>query len=662
MCGVGVILRKPGGDCDESVIESMMRAVAHRGPDGHGTTLLALDQAGVAPARRGANWRVALGHRRLSIIDLSEAGRQPMAHGSQTWTVFNGEIYNYLELRQELQRMGHGFTSDSDTEVLLAAYQAWGTDCFQRFRGMFGLAIVDGKRRSLLLARDRFGIKPLYWTSHDSLVAVCSEIKQLKSIPNLTLRLDPSALYSYLLTGYENEQRTFFADVLPVPAGHWLEIDLDSAQLRGQESYWFPERVQATIRDRGEAACSFRDKLSDAVHIHLRSDVPVGCSLSGGLDSSAVLACAHRLRPQGADPLQTFSISYPGHRLDERYYIQEVLREIPAQAHFETPTPEDFLRDLDRFVWIHDEPVGHFSQYNGYALARITRAARVPVTLNGQGGDELLAGYWQSFFAYLRGLIPQRNYWQFVGHFFGAALPTGNREMLRQIPTMLRRYKARTSGLPDLGLRQDQVDATTELVTGRVERILKMSDHERRIFELRSLYLPRLLKWDDRNFMAFAVEGRYPFLDHELVELTLSFSRKVLYSSGWTKEPLRQGLTGMLPRSILRRRTKLGFEAPQDDWLNGALAGALDQWVQEDAPLWEHVDRNRVRELLLLVRRVSGRTTEPGELLFRLYLADRWLRVFFDKSAYTSAGVAIPDPCSAGTVLPLVSTSAAGKN
>src|SRR5262249_31881894 len=162
--------------------------------------------------------------------------------------------------------------------------------------------------------------------------------------------------------------------------------------------------------------------------------------------------------------------------------------------------------------------------------------------------------------------------------FLGAALPRGNREMLRQIPVLLRRYRSRTSGLPDLGLRLDQMDATKDFAAGRVQRILKMSDHERRIFELRSLYLPRLLKWDDRNFMAFAVEGRYPFLDHELVELTLSFSRDVLYSGGWTKEPLRLGLTGLLPQSILRRRTKVSFEAPQDDWLNGPLAGLLDRW------------------------------------------------------------------------------------
>jgi asparagine synthase (glutamine-hydrolysing) len=624
----------------------MMRAVAHRGPDGHGTTFLALDSTDASEAPPSENWQIALGHRRLSIIDLSDAGRQPMSYGSQIWTVFNGEIYNYLELRKELKQRGYEFSSDSDTEVLLASYDAWGTECFRRLRGMFGLAIVDGRKRTLVLARDRFGIKPLYWTVCSSLIAVCSEIKQLRSIPDLPLRVNPSVLYSYLLTGYEDEQSTFFADVFPIPAASWLELDLDSGRVRRQERYWFPELVQPTIHDRGEAATSFRENLIDAVRVHLRSDVPVGCSLSGGLDSSAVLACAHSLHERNGDDIHTFSITYPGHRIDERSYIQDVLDAIPASPQYATPTPEEFICDLDRFVWIHDEPVGHFSQYNGYALARLTRAAKVPVILNGQGGDEVLAGYWQSFFAYLWGLIPQGNILRLAGHLIGAGLPHGNRELLLQIPVMFRRYRSRTSRLFDLGLRKDEDDANAELAFGRVDRILKMSDHERRIFELRSLYLPRLLKWDDRNFMAFAVEGRYPFLDHELVEHTLSFSRNVLYSAGWTKEPLRQGMSGMLPSSIVRRRTKLGFEAPQDDWLNGTLAAVLDRWVDEDAPLWEYIERAKAVELLTLVRRVNGRNHEPGEILFRLYLADRWLRVFFGNAENSAGSATLGDACA----------------
>ena len=285
----------------------------------------------------------------------------------------------------------------------------------------------------------------------------------------------------------------------------------------------------------------------DAVRVHLRSDVPVGCSLSGGLDSSAVTACANRLREPKGDPLHTFSITYPGHKFDERAHVQNVLDAVPALPHFATPTPEEFLRDLDRFTWMHDEPVGHFSQYNGYVLARITRAAQVPVILNGQGGDEVLAGYWQSFFAYLNGLIPEGNLLRLAGHLLERRPTYGNGEMLRQIPVMLGRYRSRTGGMFDLGLQKNNSETATEFVSGRVQRILKMPDHTRRIFELRSLYLPRLLKWDDRSFMAFAVEGRYPFLDHELVEHTLSFSATSFILRGWTKEPLRRGLAGLLP-------------------------------------------------------------------------------------------------------------------
>ena len=647
MCGIGVVIRQPSSRCSAADFKRMIESVAHRGPDGEGTYHFALDARGLVEVDPTDGWQIALGHRRLSILDLSDAGKQPMTLDGQVWITFNGEVYNYLELRDQLITLGHTFSTGTDTEVILAAYGAWGAECFSRFRGMFGLAILDGRRRVLVLARDRFGIKPLYLMTGNSVTAIASEIKQFKFVPGLELHPNSTALHAYLLTGYEDAEHSFFADVHPVAAGCWMELSLPSGRVSRQERYWFPEKIPISIHDPKEASESFRDKLIDAVRVHLRSDVPVGCSLSGGLDSSAVLASASRLQGKRSEEIQTFSITYPGHKFDERAFIDDVLESIPANPHYETPTPEDFVRDLDRFIWTHDEPVGHFSQYNGYALARITRAARVPVILNGQGGDELLAGYWQSLFAYLGGLASHGKWIQLAGHLVGAGLPRGNREMLWQIPVMLRRYRSRTSNLFNLGLRKDETEASAEVTSNRVRGILKMSDHERRIFELRSLYLPRLLKWDDRNFMAFAVEGRYPFLDHELVEHTLSYSRKVLYSSGWTKEPLRQGLKDMLPASIIRRRTKFGFQAPQDEWLVGSLSQVLDRWFQQDAPLWEYVDRMRVLELLTIVRRVNGRSSEPGEMLFRLYVADRWLRVFFDGGESNHFVADRDDPCAA---------------
>jgi asparagine synthase (glutamine-hydrolysing) len=630
MCGIGVIIRQPGSPCSVQALNRMIASVSHRGPDGEGTNYFALNSHGIIEVGPEDDWLIGLGHRRLSILDLSSAGKQPMTLDGQTWITFNGEVYNYLELRDQLISLDYEFATGTDTEVILAAYAAWGTECFRRFRGMYGLTILDGRRKVLVLARDRFGIKPLYWMAGATVTAVASEIKQFKFLPDLELRPNSQSLYSYLLTGYEVEDRTFFTGVHPVAAGSWLEIALPNGKATRRERYWFPEKIPSSIHDRREASETFREKLIDSVRMHLRSDVPVGCSLSGGLDSSAVTACVDHLRDRGAAPIHTFSIIFPGHKCDERAHIHNVLEAIPAQPHYDTPTPEQFLHDLDRFVWIHDEPVGHFSQYSGYALARLTRATGVPVILNGQGGDELLAGYWQSYFAYLRSLASREGFLRMLGHLGGAGLPWGNREMLWQIPVMLGRYRSRTTKMFDLGVRKDESEAGVEMASTRAREILAMSDHERRIFELRSLYLPRLLKWDDRNFMAFAVEGRYPFLDHELVEHTLSFSREVLYSSGWTKEPMRQGLANMLPATITRRRTKLGFEAPQDDWLNKSLSPILDRWIVEDAPLWEYIDRTRAFELVNLVRHVNGRSCESGQILFRLFLADRWLRVFFD--------------------------------
>ncbi len=463
----------------------------------------------------------------------------------------------------------------------------------------------------------------------------------------MELQPNTDALYFYLLTGYEDEERTFFADVRPVGSG---KLDGDSDAQRAHKpprAYWFPEKVQISIRDPREASESYRDKLMDAVRVHLH------LGRAGGLFAERRLGQqrGYRLRQSlSRHPVKApfillvsffpviASMNAPTYKMCSMPFLLDLILIRPHRSSFFTISIVSSGCTMS--------PSGHFSQYNAYALARLTRAAKVPVILNGQGGDELLAGYWQSFFAYLRGLAARGKFLHLASHLVGASLPYGNREMLWQIPIMLQRYRSRTSKRFDLGLRKDGSENNVESASDKVRAILSMTDDERRIFELRSLYLPRLLKWDDRNFMAFAIEGRYPFLDHELVEHTLSFSREVLYRAGWTKEPMRKGLSDMLPRSITRRRTKLSFEAPQDDWLNKSLSQVLDRWIREDAPLWEYVDRTKVLELLNLVRQVNGRSGMPGQVLFRLFMADRWLRVFFDGQTSDVADDDCPDSCA----------------
>jgi asparagine synthase (glutamine-hydrolysing) len=629
MCGIAGLIRFSDREVKADVIEEMTAAVAHRGPDGSGVDYYRDSPDGIAVCDSGAttSWRVALGHRRLSIIDLSEAGRQPMSYRGRLWITFNGEIYNYVELRRELERLGHGFRSQTDTEVILAAYDEWGGGCFERLRGMWGLAILDGRRKRIVISRDRLGIKPLYVVKTSDLIAIASEIKQFAELPGFELTPNKAVVQGYLRTGYEQPGRTFFNSVMPLPEGTWQTIDLANGEFSEPVEYWHPERIEATIDDSAEAARQFREALLESVGIHLRSDVPVGCALSGGLDSSAIAGCVKRLANGSARPLETFSVVFPGFTLDERQFAEQVVARCQCSPHYTTPTPEQFLDDFSRFTWIHDEPVGSLAQYACYALARLMRSCDVPVTLNGQGGDEILAGYWQSYFMHLRGLFRSGRLMRLGWSFARSVLPGGNPELVRQVPVMFGRYRARRSAAA--ALENESTESTETSVAERLEHVFSMTEQQRRVYEIRRMYLPRLLKWDDRNFMAFGVEGRYPFLDHRLIELALSFAPETLYSRGWIKEPLRRGLSGMLPDSILRRRTKSGFETPQVEWLSGPLRSLIEQCVASDGPVWEFADRQHVRAQCAAAWNGRARGDEAQQEVMRVVFLDRWLREFF---------------------------------
>jgi len=624
MCGIVAVLKRPDVDLPLETVRRSAEDVAHRGPDGSG--ILAL--GGGAPHRdpSSSRWTVGLGHRRLSIIDLSDAGLQPMSYADRYWLIYNGETYNYIELRQELSRLGHVFRSESDSEVILAAYAEWGTGCFARLRGMWGLVIVDTVRNEVTLSRDRLGIKPLYLWSSGGVVAIASEIKQLLRMPGFRPRANPEVMAEYLSRGYENPNLSFFDGVTPLPAGTFVQISVDQLSLGKPVGFWSPEKVTAVVRDPLEAAALFASKFDEAVRIHRRSDVPVGCALSGGLDSSAIAGVFSSQRSGDERPMHTFTSTFAGDPMDERKFAEEVVRQVGATAHFVTPSPERFLEDLDRFVWHQDEPVGSLSIYAGYCLARLTREAGVPVTLNGQGGDEVFSGYWQSYFLYLRELALSGRFLSLASHLVGAYAGDGNAALVGQVPVMLQRYRARARSDSRLELWHGAINP---LPGGSVlAEALAARGQDRRVNEIRNLFLPRLLKWDDRNSMSFSVEGRYPFLDHELIELCLTFAPETLYRRGWTKWPLRVGLRDRLPEAVADRKTKFGFEVPQDDWLCGPLRPALESWLRSDRPLWGIVERSGVERLARETWRAHGRRNEPGQALFRCFVLDRWLEVF----------------------------------
>lgn len=613
MCGIAALLRDEG--MAPETLRRMADAARHRGPDDAGEAFFRPGNGGGWGEISGADgaWRLGLAHRRLSIIDLSPRGRQPMSYRGRYWTVFNGEIYNYVELAEELAPLGHSFTSSSDTEILLAAFAEWGPDCFQRFRGMWAIVLLDAGSGRLFVSRDRFGIKPLYTWSLGRNRAFVSEIKQLCTVPGFRARLDGVQADEFLATGYERPERTFFDGVVPLSPGTYVEVELQGGDLLDPVSYWTPERVSVSIHRVEEAVEAIRPEFERSIALHRRSDVLVGCALSGGLDSSGIAEALSRLG-EGAG-VHTFTASFPGTNADETRFVQELTRTLGTVEHTVVPTPAQYRLDLPDFVWHQDEPVGGLSIYAGFAVARLTREAGIKVSLNGQGGDEAFAGYWQQYLFYLWTCLRSGAFAEVAKHLVGSMTGRGNPQLLAQLPEMTLRWagKRRRVG----GGRSTLLG---EMTRGGRETL--------RVAQLRRLFLPRLLRWEDRNSMAFGVEGRYPFLDHRLIEVCLACDEKVLYSRGWVKWPLRLILDGRVPHDVAWRKDKKGFEVPTVEWLSGPLRPDILASLREPGDVLE---RQAGEDCRSLARRLGNEQNPSASLLercFRFHVFERWTRRF----------------------------------
>lgn len=617
MCGVGALLKLPTAGITYEHLVDFNNKVNHRGPDGEGLSLFSNHQGAWSAADPSA-WKLALTHKRLSILDLSEAGRQPMSYADETlWITFNGEIYNYIEIRDELEKDGYTFRSNSDTEVILAAYHKWGTQCFQWLRGMWAIILLDLRSNKIVVSRDRLGIKPLYIFQKPGYIALASEIKQFTSLPGYHHSGNLPVIKQYLLTGFERSDLTFFKHIDPVLPGTYLEIDLHALTISESYSYWDPQKIKPSIRSHREAAALTYSAFSESVKIHLRSDVPVGCQLSGGVDSSSIFSLMDQ--HYTGDSIHSFTIGFPGFEKDEFPFVQKMLTGSRAIQHVITPSPQNFLHELDDFIAAQDSPVGSFSQYAGYVLARLIGETGVKVVLNGQGGDELFGGYWQQYYTFLFQQLKKGNPFLIFGQLFGSILPNGNEQAIAQMPAFMKRYLNRKDNyafnftnsfknLPSLNYLSD---------------FFHLTQDERRVFAIRNLILPRLLRWDDRNLMRFSVEGRYPFLDHKVIETALTFHESALYKNGWTKYPLRTAMIHKVPEEILFRKAKWGFETPKQYWLSHILKNDLADWIDSDKPLTQIITQESLKGMAHSFWK-SNRL-EDAQLLFRLFLLDRWL-------------------------------------
>jgi asparagine synthase (glutamine-hydrolysing) len=583
MCGISALFslvpRPMAG-----LIAAMNGLVVHRGPDGCGTEVFSAAHTDIGALRvsdDGAG-QLALGHTRLAIVDLSPLGHQPMASmDGRYWITYNGEIYNHDELRQELAALGDLFRSRTDTEVILAAYARWGAACLQRFNGMFAFVLIDRVTKRIFVARDRFGVKPLYyWRSPDCLLALASEIKQFSVLPGWQPRLNGQRAYDFLNWGlFDHTRETLFSGVGQLRGGECIEAHLDDMVGDFTIRTWY--RLEATQfqGDMPAAALRFGELLEDSIRLRLRADVPVGSCLSGGLDSSSIVCLAARLlHARNAGSRQhTFSARSSVKRYDEGDYIAAVVAETDVTSHETVPPLDELFETLPQLTWHQDEPFASTSIYAQWHVFRLAKVHGVKVMLDGQGADELLAGYHGYFGPRLAGLLRRGRLFALSDeiaamrrlHNYSPAfaikvmsdmlLPDRLRQYLRQVAG---KSSAAPVGWLDMELLGASPGDPYLAAGARTGVIADLSRSQ-----LLNTHLPMLLHWEDRDSMAHSVEARVPFLDYRLVEFALGLPEEFKLRQGVTKLVLRESMRGTLPERIRQRMDKLGFVTPEEIWL-----------------------------------------------------------------------------------------------
>lgn len=583
MCGICGLWRFDGAPVSTQAIAAMSDRLAHRGPDGAG---IHLDVA------------LGLGHRRLAILDLSPAGHQPMSYGAGRWWItFNGEIYNFLELRAELEAKGHAFASASDTEVILAAFAEWGVDCLLKFNGMWAFAIWDNQERTLWLARDRFGVKPLFYLRQPDRFAFASEIKAFLDLPGFVSRLNLPVLKAELLDIHSQEggPNCLLHDVYRLPAGHWLRVDAEG-QVSVRRWWQTLDHLTAVPQRLEEQAERFRELFEDACRLRMRSDVPIGTSLSGGLDSSAVVCTIAKLAQQGsarqaADWQRAFIATFPGTAVDERTFAEQVVRQTGVEPTFVEITAQQTI-DLLAATSYHVEQVVNAPLANLWQIYQAQRQGGVVVTLDGHGGDELLAGYPHYTIAalYDAGSWPThpRRYLEVLDIYRGLVTSPSDAGPRSEVSQVLWDTHAWLRNLRRLARRAGALSQPRGEVEGLASWFgpaladvepasATISDEPQGASLLRrTLYrdfhgtvLPVILRNYDRMSMAHGVEVRMPFLDWRLVTFVFSLPETSLLGQQYTKLVLRKAMDGVIPRSILSRRDKIGFTLPLSQWLSG---------------------------------------------------------------------------------------------
>lgn len=581
MCGIAGIFWHGEAAGHEAAMAAALAAMARRGPDDRGAESLPVPGGGLL-----------LGHTRLSVIDLSSGGHQPK-HAAGLSLVFNGEIYNYRELRSELQAGGVAFHTESDTEVLLQAWARWGEACLPRLEGMFAFAIYDHQQRTLTCARDAFGIKPFFYTADADGFRFASELPAIKALRPGRWTLNLQRAYDYLVHGdYDSTEQSFVDGVLHLMPGHVLQVRAGQPPAAPRR-WWQPRVAPVSTLKFADAAEQLRELLLRSVRLHLRSDVALGAALSGGLDSSTIVCAIRHLEPDL--PIHTFSYVARGSELSEEHWVDRINARVGAVGHKVEVAAEELARDLDDMILAQGEPFGSTSIYAQFRVFQLAREHGVTVTLDGQGADELLAGYMGYPGKRVRSLLDERRYahaWRFLrgwsrwpGRVLREGVKAGVAEVVDgPIYDTLREWNG--SRMEPAWIDAD--DLRAQGVRMRFPRQRSPYDQPGRRLASELAHsatrrgLPSLLRHGDRNSMRFSVESRVPFLTTALADFLLTLPEDYLISpAGETKRILRAAMRGIVPDDVLDRRDKVGFSTPELTWLR-CIAPQVRAWLAED--------------------------------------------------------------------------------
>jgi len=557
----------------------MTDAIAHRGPDGEAFWV-------------NPNKYVGFGHRRLAVIDLTDAAAQPMSYLGRYSIIHNGEIYNYIELKDELLKKGYAFQSRSDTEVILAAYDHYKETCLQYFDGMFAFAIWDEKENTLFCARDRFGEKPFYYFFNDDKFLFGSEAKAIWA-GGVEKKTNYPLLLNYLVLGQAQTAAdntiTFFQEIFSLPAAHYLKFNLVDFSFTVNR-YWDCDKESKITISEKEAVEKFNELFTLSVKRRLRSDVSLGTSLSGGLDSSSIISTIHNMR--GANSLQTFSAVFPGFEKDESAYIQSVTQKFDLKNHSVIPTAEDLVQDIDRLCYHQEIPFTSASIFAQYKVFELAKRQQVKVLLDGQGADETLAGYYKYIHWYLQELMSSRSFTFFSEK---RALRKNKISFHWNLKNNIAAWFPAQATYQLEKRETKKLSQFTDISDEfRNEYLDKQSIYKPIVIKLNDILyfntcqsgLEELLRYADRNSMAHGREVRLPFLNHELVQFIFSLPSRYKIHNGYTKWLLRESMKTCLPGSIVWRKEKIGFEPPQKKWMENPLVeeyirGAKTQLIKE---------------------------------------------------------------------------------